>query len=181
MNANPLRPTVAVMPHLIDGYNLLYATGRLAPRSGRSALEASRQWLLVELVRYHAADASSVTVVFDAAGAPPGVPPHERHGGVRLLFARGQTADDLIEELIRDEPAPKSLTVISDDNRIREAARRRGCVVLGCLDYCEQWTRPKRTSAAPAADPAKPEAMTEQERRAWLQAFGDADTLGEDW
>ena len=172
------------MPYLIDGYNLLFATGRLLPRAGRGALEASRKWLLVEVVRWHGAGASEVTVVFDAAGAPPGTPAaRERHGDVNVLFARGQTADDLIEELIRDEPAPRSLTVVSDDNRIREAARRRGCVVLGCLDYCERWVQPRRTAAAvPPAEPVKPEAMTEQERRRWLEAFGDADDVSaEPW
>jgi len=168
------------MPYLIDGYNLLFATGRLLPRAGRGALEASRKWLLVEVVRWHGAGASEVTVVFDAAGAPPGTPAaRERHGDVNVLFARGQTADDLIEELIRDEPAPRSLTVVSDDHRIREAGRRRGCVVLGCLDYCERWTRPRGRAASPPAEPTKPEAMTEQERRRWLEAFGGADEAGE--
>jgi predicted RNA-binding protein with PIN domain len=163
------------MAYLIDGYNLLFATGRLTQRAGRGALEASRKWLLVEVVRHHGEGASEVTVVFDAAGAPPGTPPPERHGGVNVLFARGQTADDLIEELIRGEPAPRSLTVVSDDHRIRDAARRRGCAVLGCLDYCERWTQPPRAAAEPPAEPGKPEAMTDQERRRWLEAFGGAD------
>lgn len=163
------------MPYLIDGYNLLYATGRLTPRVGRGSLEASRQWLLVELVRHHAAEAATVTVIFDARGAPPGTPLRDRHGGVRVLFARDQTADDLIEELIRADPSPRALTVVSDDNRIREAARRRGCVVLGCLDYCERWTQPQRQAPVPVAESAKPDTMTEQERRAWLEAFADAD------
>src|SRR5262245_21736472 len=169
------------MPYLIDGYNLLFATGRLTPRAGRDALEASRKWLLVEVVRHHAEESSEVTVVFDAAGAPPGTPTRVRHGAVRAPLARGQTADDLIEELIRDEPAPRSLTVVSDDNRIREAARRRGCVVLGCLDYCERWVQPRTAPAGPPPEPAKPEAMTEQERRRWLEAFGDADDTDEPW
>jgi uncharacterized protein len=163
------------MRYLIDGYNLLFATGRLTARAGRGALEASRKWLLVEVVRFHGTESASVTVVFDAAGAPPGTPLHEDHGDVRVLFARDQTADDLIEELIRDESAPRALTVVSDDNRIKEAARRRDCVVLGCLDYCERWRQPRRAAAVPAVEPAKPEVMSEQERQRWLEAFKDVE------
>jgi predicted RNA-binding protein with PIN domain len=164
------------MRYLIDGYNLLFASGRLTPRAGRGALEASRKWLLVEVVRWHGTQSADVTVVFDAAGAPPGTPLHEDHGDVRVRFARGQTADDLIEELIRDESAPRLLTVVSDDNRIKEAARRRGCVVLGCLDYCERWSQPHRDEAAPpSVEPAKPDSMSEQERRDWLEAFKDVE------
>lgn len=134
--------------------------------------------MLVELVRWHGPEAAGVTVVFDAGNAPPGTTDETERAGVRVRFARGQTADDLIEELIRDEPNARALTVVSDDNRIKEAARRKGCVVMGCLDYCERWQQPRRPAAAPSVEPAKPEAMTEEETRRWLEAFGDADEGG---
>lgn len=164
------------MPYLIDGYNLLHATGRLTARAAKHTLEASRKWLLVELVRYHGPDASNVTVVFDAVNAPAHVRGEQEHGGVKVVYSRGQTADDLIEELIEDEASPRLLTVVSDDNRIKQAARRRGCVVLGCLDYCERWQeRPTIPAVAIPAEPAKPE-ETEEEKRRWLDVFGEADS-----
>jgi predicted RNA-binding protein with PIN domain len=164
------------MPYLIDGYNLLFAVGRLTARSGKGALEASRKWLLVEVVRWHGPEASAVTVVFDASKAPPGRSGEREHGGVRVLFAQGQTADDVIEELIRDESSPRSLTVVSDDNRIKNAARRRGCDVLGCLDYVERWHQPRPVSeSVPQPESAKPDDSTEEEKRRWLDAFKDID------
>jgi predicted RNA-binding protein with PIN domain len=163
------------MPYLIDGYNLLYATGRLTARAGKHTLESSRKWLLVEVVRWHGPEASSVTVVFDASRAPAGAAESE-HGGVRVLFARGQSADDLIEQLIRDESTPRSLTVVSDDNRIKLAAKRRGCEVLGCLDYYEMWQQPRPAArSAAVAEPAKPDSSTEEEKRRWLEVFEDID------
>lgn len=170
-------PDERTMPYLIDGYNLLFSTGRLAARAGRGGLEAGRKWLVVELTRAHGPDLSGVTVVFDASGAPPGTPAPERPGGLRILFARGQTADDLIEDLIRAEREPRSLTVVSDDNRIKGAARRRGCAVLGCLDYCESWAQPRRAVAPVAAEPGKPERLSEAEKLHWLEAFGDVEDV----
>ena len=166
------------MRYLIDGYNLLFSTGRLTARAGRGSLESSRKWLLVEVVRWHGTQSADVTVVFDAAGAPPGTPTSVDHGDVRVRFARGETADDLIEDLIRDESAPRLLTVVSDDNRIKEAARRRGCVVMGCLDYCERWGQPRRAEAVPAVEPANPDTMSERERQDWLEAFKDVEDGG---
>src|SRR5262245_44124128 len=89
------------MPYLIDGYNLLHAMGLLATRSPRRVLERARANLLQRLRSSQAPEAAGVTVVFDAAGAPPGAPGDLDHGKVRFLFAQGQTADDLIEDLVR--------------------------------------------------------------------------------
>ena len=55
----------------------------------------------------------------------------------------------LIEELIRNEASPRLLTVVSDDHRIQHAARRRGCVVLGCLDYYERLVQRRPRTARP--------------------------------
>src|SRR4051794_3573520 len=108
------------MPFLIDGYNLLYALGRLTPRSGRPALAGARRWLVARLRLGHGSGAG-VTVVFDGKRAPPGTPGGEGSGDVRVEFSQGESADDLIEELIAAEPSPRTLTVVSDDHRIRQA------------------------------------------------------------
>ena len=97
--------------------------------------------------------------------------------GVHVKYPQGQTADDLIEDIIRADPSPRFLTVVSDDHRIQHAARRRGCKVLGCLDYYEQTldpNRPRPPAAAPEA-PAKPDSSTPEEMQRWLDAFADVD------
>src|SRR5438045_2460107 len=125
------------MPTLIDGYNLLHAMGRLTARDGKKALEGARRSLLLKVRSGHGPGGDGVTVVFDGNGAPPGAAAEDTFDGILVKFAHGQTADDMIEELIRAENRPGALTVVSDDHRIKHAARRRGCPVLGCLDYYE--------------------------------------------
>src|SRR5262245_9957963 len=124
------------MFYLIDGYNLLHALGAPRRRAGPGALEKARLRLLGRLHGALRDQGPNVTVVFDAARAPAGVPAEAEYHGIRVRFAAGlAAADDLIEEVIRKAPAPKHLTVVSDDRRIQAAARRRRCPVLGCADF----------------------------------------------
>jgi predicted RNA-binding protein with PIN domain len=163
------------MGYLIDGYNLLHAVGILQGRVGPTGLEKARLRLLGLLRGAHGDDAASVTVVFDAAGAPPGAAEVQEYEGIQVRFAvRQPAADDLIEILIRRDAAPRQLTVVSDDHRIQTAARRRQCVVLGCGDYLDwlERRRPARQTPAPQA-PAKPAGSSAAETQHWLREFAD--------
>ena len=107
---------------------VLLKAGVLCGSVGPRGLEKARLRLLGLLHGTFAEESSTVTVVFDAAAAPPGVAPETDHKGIHVIFAVGkQEADDVIERLIRRSSAPKSLHVISDDHRVQQAARRRHC------------------------------------------------------
>ena len=158
------------MRYVIDGYNLLYAMGLVHARMGPHGLEKARLALLGRLA--DSGGAAAVTVVFDAGHAPPGAQPEQDHQGVRVLFALTREADDLIEELIGQDSAPRGLTVVSDDRRVRRAARRRHCPVLGCLDFIEHLSRPAAPAPADEA-PAKPQGVSREEAQRWLREFED--------
>jgi len=158
------------MRYVIDGYNLLYALGLVQARMGPHGLEKARLALLGRLA---ASGEGAVTVVFDAGRAPPGVPAAQDHQGVRVLFAVKREADDLIEDLIGRDSAPRGLTVVSDDHRVRQAARRRHCPVLGCLDFIERLGRPTPPVGQPEEAPAKPSGVSRAETQHWLQEFAD--------
>jgi predicted RNA-binding protein with PIN domain len=164
------------MHFLIDGYNLLYAMGVLHGRLGPMGLEKARLRLLGLLSgAYSAAEAPRVTVVFDAAGAVPGAIEVQEYKGLQVRFAgRHQEADDVIESLIGHDSAPKRLSVISDDHRIQQAARRRQCTVIGCADYLDWLGRHRRERRQPPPAPgAKPDHVSEAEARHWLHEFAD--------
>jgi hypothetical protein len=171
------------MRYLIDGYNLLHATGDLVGRTGRPhGLENARLALLGRLIILHGDDVGCVTVVFDARNAPPGSEPQLNYKGVHVLFALREEADDLIETLIRQESSPRQLTIVSDDHRLKDAARRGKCVSIGCLDYLEQVGRPVK--GPPAADGVvKPQAISAEETQSWLAEFADLadDPKLKDW
>jgi hypothetical protein len=162
------------MSFLIDGYNLLHAMGLLRGKVGPKGLEKARLGLL-GLLRavYGDEEASGVTVVFDAAKAPPWAPQEEDYQGIHVRFAvQHQQADDLIETLIHDDSAPRRLTVVSDDQRIRHAAERRQCMVSGCAEYLHWLEQHRRERRAAGREPSlKPEHVSQEETEHWLREF----------
>ena len=121
------------MTVIIDGYNLLHASGVFGKERGPRGFEQSRLALLDMLADLLGTDAGKTLVVFDAARAPDGLPGRLTHRGIRVWFAREYPdADSLIEELVDDDHAPSSLVVVSSDRRLQVAARRRRAEAIGC-------------------------------------------------
>lgn len=181
------------MPYLIDGYNLLFALGM--PWRGRSdeTLRAARRYFLDYLAKsLTIEEARETLVVFDAKHAPRGAAPEEYHGAIRVIFAhRHDEADDMLEELIRREPTPERLTLITSDLRIREAARRRRIRSIKSDDWLVQLSdrRAGGTHSAAASAPADPHSerqvsgeprmpdepeLSDEEVARWLDEFRTA-------
>jgi predicted RNA-binding protein with PIN domain len=167
------------MSLLIDGYNLMHAAGLLGRGRGRSALERSRMALLnVLAASLEPADLARTIIVFDAAGAPPGLPETITHQGLRVRFSRGYaTADDLIEELIRQDSAPRRLTVVSSDHRLQRAAQRRKArAVDSDRWYAETIEQRAQRRLQRPSEPAKPvQADAPGELEYWLARFDQPD------
>jgi len=157
------------MRYLIDGYNLMHAL--LGPPAGPQGLEAARQRLLDRLLELPGVEPTDLVVVFDARRAPAGRTTRS-YRGVELRFAQDRTADELIEDLVRQDASPATLTVVSDDHRVQNAARRRSCGLLDCLDWVERMKR-GRPAVRPPADPEKPERAGDADE--WLRAFGSGE------
>ena len=92
------------MALIVDGYNLLHASGVFGEARGPRGFEQSRVALLDMLVDLLGDAVDDALVVFDAARAPDGLPARLTHGGLRVWFAREYPdADSLIEELVEGD------------------------------------------------------------------------------
>jgi predicted RNA-binding protein with PIN domain len=162
--------------YLIDGYNLIHALGMIQHKMAPGGLEESRRRLLAFLAQAFGAEASRVTVVFDAKHAPRGVPRQQEHHGLHIHFAPSQqTADDMIETLIEEEAQPRALVVISNDMRLQNAARQHGARPWSheaLLDFLEKRAKPP---TAPT-DEKKTDAMSPEEIKRWLKEFAWLET-----
>ncbi len=157
--------------YVIDGYNLLYALG-ISAGGGSDALEQARRRLLALLADGSGDECGAVTIVFDAAGAPPLARGREAYRGLSVRYAvRHAEADDLIELLIQQASAPRQLTVISDDRRLQQAARRRDCTAQGCNAFVAWLAQRRRERQQQAAPPEKGEGLSAEETQRWLDEF----------
>jgi predicted RNA-binding protein with PIN domain len=145
---------------LIDGYNLMHAAG-LAHRAMTGARFDRARTRFLDWLADGAKDRAEVRVVFDAQEAP--APSLEAvHRGVRVRFAFRQTADDMIEQLVEHEPRPELLTVVSNDSRVRESARRAGCASFTCAEFIDWLISPAvpreqdNRTGAPEGDKPQP-------------------------
>jgi predicted RNA-binding protein with PIN domain len=165
------------MALLIDGYNLLHVSDIFAGEGAGTELHRSRMALLEFLAKsIDKRERNQTTIVFDAAGAPPGLPRTMTHEGMTIHFARRHSdADEMIEELLEQYLAPRELVVVSSDHRVQRAARRRGATFVDS----EKWyadlkaarikRRETRTKSADLNDKATPDEIAY-----WVDEFADA-------
>jgi predicted RNA-binding protein with PIN domain len=144
------------MKLIIDGYNLLHASGVFGDTRGPGGFEQSRRALLDMLADLLGAEAANTVVVFDAARAPDGLPGRSTHRGIRVWFAREYPdADSLIEELVEDATSPH-LMVVSNDRRLQAAARRRRAKAVSCAEWLAEARAARRGPRAGDTKPPEP-------------------------
>jgi uncharacterized protein len=145
---------------LIDGYNLLHVTDLFGRGDALGTLHGSREALLEFLaLALSAGERRATTIVFDAAGAPPGLPATVHFDHITARFARNYPdADTLLEEIIEDHRAPRGLLVVSSDHRVSRAGRRRGAKTIDSEIWFAQQqgvVRHRGQSAPPHIRPGK--------------------------
>ena len=119
---------------IVDGYNV---TKR---GFAEMSVEQQRKRLITGLGGIAAQTGDEVTVVFDGAERVHGLPPAPR--GVRVLFSRkGDTADELIRQLVRAEPVGRPIVVISSDREVADGVRRHGAYPMGADSLLRRLSR----------------------------------------
>ena len=168
---------------LIDGYNLINATGIPPAGVGIGSLERARLGLFHFLTeKLEPGEIVRTTVVFDSHHAPPGLPRVTEYHGLVIRFAAGyDTADTLIEELIAADSSPRQLTVVSSDHRIQRAAHRRKAIAIDSESWhAELVRRPPEQGNRPKSPPSQPAGpMPETEVQAWVEEFGGEEIVEE--
>jgi predicted RNA-binding protein with PIN domain len=159
---------------LVDGYNLMHASGLARRGLPAGALQKARTRFLDWLAQAAEGRAVLIRVVFDSMKGAGAIPDAD-HRGIRVRFSRGNTADDEIEEMLETEPRRGGLTVVSNDARLREAARRSGAEYWTCHEFID-WAidpRPSPPGRLPSLGASeKPEiSPSEAEIAAWQAVF----------
>lgn len=110
---------------------------------------------------------NSVTVVFDGKEEFFGSQVDDETG-VKIIFSKGQSADDLIKKIIEQSSDQRTWVVVSDDKDIKLYVRAMGASVMSVKEFMK--------SAAQQTRPDKYISLTDQARinreleRIWLKS-----------
>jgi len=172
------------MHWLIDGYNLIRQVEFLQAEEHDRGLAAGREALLkflADFARCRVKGKGKVTVVFDGPAvepaahfraSPTGHFPHfsPAHPGVEAVFSRGQTADQVIEELIIENRNPADITVVSADGEVKRFARRHCCSTLDPAGFIEKALAPDRQpKTKPSLHPDRQHQLESELRKHWIE------------
>jgi len=155
------------MPVVIDGHNLLHAI-----QKSHEEFESITAVGLCQIInKYLKSNNERGEIVFDGTG-PRDKTGFEGMSNLEVVFAGlGSDADTVIENKIKANTAPKRLTVVSCDRRVRSAAKARRAISLKSPLFWEKiwkWSSRKRAFKEPQA---KKNGLTESETKKWLEFF----------
>jgi predicted RNA-binding protein with PIN domain len=110
-------------------------------------------------------------VVFDGTG------PRDKGGfdnisNLEVFFAGLRSdADTVIEDKIKASTAPKRLTIVSSDRRLRDAARKRKATAVKSQVFWDNVHKQLSRKNKVKEPPAKREGISESETDQWLKFF----------
>lgn len=159
---------------VVDAYNVLHTTGVLPPHL--AGIDVGGLAELVATSRY-----GSRRAVLVCDGIRPGPALPAAHAEI-VYAGPGREADDLIETMLKGHG--RSVTVVSNDHRLRRSARRARGTWLACESFLRQLVADHERATAPGSRsrnkdrPAFATAIPLETDviRSWLREFGIAPT-----
>lgn len=158
---------------LVDAYNVMFAHPRLGPLLRRDLARARDEFLALVAERMPP-DSTLGIVVFDASRDPRPTTETGRTGtayerGLQIVFAR-PSADDWIQERIRDHTDPSVLTIVTSDRAILETARAHGSQILRVATFLQLSAR-RHARVRELRQSEKPTHQSARELEEWRRLF----------
>ena len=154
---------------IIDGYNLIYAVIDDFPAG--LDLPGQREHLIRVLNSSHQLKNSKLIIVFDGRSGIKN--PTLSSTRIRVIFSQGnKKADQIIQELIRKDPKPGQIEVVSSDREIQFTARGHGAKVQESWEFWQkvhlkQTVKSRNRKNEMEAD----RSLSDKEVREWLEIF----------
>jgi predicted RNA-binding protein with PIN domain len=153
---------------IIDGHNLLHSIVKISDDSS-SINDLQLCWIIS---RYLKAVGETGEIIFDGTG-PRDKSQYDNIANFEVLFAGlGTDADTVIEDKIRANSAPRRLSIISSDRRLRDAARTRKATAVKSEIFWDNLQKQLRQKKPVKEPEAKRSGLTESETGQWLDIFG---------
>lgn len=125
---------------LIDAYNVIYAMSDLR-KLMQGNIDSARDKLAKFAREIHDAEAVRVALILDSKSDKLQVEyPYESKRFEFIYAPSALTADGVIERIVRRVKQPELVSVVSNDNMVREATRSCGAMALRPEEFFD-WSR----------------------------------------
>ncbi|MEC7486987.1 MAG: NYN domain-containing protein [Verrucomicrobiota bacterium] len=125
---------------LIDAYNVIYATSDLR-KLMQGNIDSARDKLAKYAREIHDAEAVRVALILDSKSDKLQVEyPYESKRFEFIYAPSSLTADGVIERIVRRVKQPELVSVVSNDNMVRDATRSSGAMALRPEEFFD-WSR----------------------------------------
>ena len=125
---------------LIDAYNVICATSHLR-RIMQGNIDLARDKLAKFAREIHDAEGVRVALILDSKSEKLQVEyPYESKRFEFIYAPNALTADGVIERIVSRVKQPELVSVVSNDNMVREATRSSGAIALRPEDFFD-WSR----------------------------------------
>jgi predicted RNA-binding protein with PIN domain len=121
------------MAYLIDGNNLL---GRVAPHELREP--GGREGLVGRLLAYQKVTRARILLVFDGNPEPEPTTIAVNAKFTVLFPGEGQSADDLIQDIVRRQTDRRRFFVVSSDRTLREFVKASGVMPVTSEEFARE-------------------------------------------
>lgn len=153
---------------IIDGNNLFHAMHDCAPLP-----TIGRETLVKIVERWAKRGEDDVTLIFDGPVPREGLAKQMTSSRITVRFSAPATADDLIAAMIQRARNPETIRVISSDKALRHEAAYRRCLHTDAAGFvAELFPSEAKPKPAPPTSGEKPDKVTPEEAREWLDVFG---------
>jgi hypothetical protein len=153
---------------IIDGHNLLHSIVKLSDEA-ESINDVQLCWIIS---RYLRAIRKQGEIIFDGTG-PRDKSHFDNIANLEVCFAGlGKDADTVIENKIKANTAPKRLSIVSSDRRLRDAARARKATTVKSEVFWDNLQKQLRQKKPVKEPEAKRTGLSESETKQWLEIFG---------
>ena len=153
---------------IIDGHNLLHSIVKISEEA-ESINDVQLCWIIS---RYLRAIRKQGEIIFDGTG-PRDKSQFDNIANLEVLFAGlGSDADTVIENKIKASTAPKRLSIVSSDRRLRDAARARKATSIKSEVFWDNLHKQLKRKKPVKEPEAKRTGLSESETKQWLEFFG---------
>ena len=156
------------MLFLIDGYNLLWSA-QSSDEEAQALTDSALCNILSEYLNFKKAKGE---IIFDGIG-PPDKKTFYSISNLEVIFTgKASDADTVIISKIRTYSAPKHLTVVTSDRKIRDAASVKKVILVKSEEFLEQVLQQLSRRKRAVEPAAKRRGISEAETEHWLKVFG---------